>query len=77
MVVCMLKEKANHNMGLVLVCVYLVLSPFSFMSRNTKMAEKVTNQQQVSALLTCGLIVPSLGKQPTLFYLPVNVSPVD
>lgn len=70
MVVRMRKEMATHSMGLVfIVCVYLVLSPFSFMSRNTNMAEKITNQQQVSTLFTCRRIVASLGKNNLLSFI--------
>lgn len=70
MVVRMRKEIATHSMGLVfIVCVYLVLSPFTFMSRNTNMAEKIANQQQVSTLFTCRRVVASLGKNNLLSFI--------
>ena len=70
MVVRMRKEMATDSMGLVfIVCVYLVLSPFSFMSRNTNMAEKINNQQQVSTLFTCRRRVASLGKNNLLSFI--------
>lgn len=61
---------ASHTMGLVLKCVFFVLTkPFFIYEHGCKDGWKDYHSKQVSALFTCRLIVASLGKNNLLSFI--------